>query len=151
MRYLKTYKIFESGNASFDWLINQNNERYLDLMDILQSEVFDEFNIISKTDESFEMGHGEIGYPYHKFWSFRLKDSKNTNDDISDVNLIGDKEISEIIVFNIESEIVDEFWDKILSCKERVQSVTNKKLVISEEPLGGPEQPEFYDYIIKLE
>ncbi len=38
MKYLK---YFESGNASFDWLRKRNNERYIELMYILQSDIFD--------------------------------------------------------------------------------------------------------------
>ncbi len=89
MRYLKKYQIFEnsgSGNASFDWLIKQNNERYLELLDLLQSEIFDDYNIVSKTTETFEMGSGEEGYPYHKFWTFRAKSQKNSDEDTSDFN-----------------------------------------------------------------
>ena len=40
MKYLKTFN--ESGNAKFDWLKKQSNERYIDLMYILQSDLFDE-------------------------------------------------------------------------------------------------------------
>jgi hypothetical protein len=48
MRYLKTYnKLFESGNTSFDWLKKQSNERYIDLMYILQSDLFDDYDIVS--------------------------------------------------------------------------------------------------------
>ena len=51
MRYLQTYKLFEnSGNTSFDWLVRQNNENYLQLLDLVQSEIFDDLNIIPKTD-----------------------------------------------------------------------------------------------------
>ena len=100
MKYLRLFKIFESGNASFDWLRKQNNERYIDLMYILQSDIFDEFNIISKTDETFEMGYDSEGYPMHKFWIFRMKESRSTDVDTSNPDEIGDKTIDYIVVFN---------------------------------------------------
>ena len=81
MKYLKRFN--ESGNTSFDWLRKQSNERYVDLMYILQSDVFDDLNILSKSDETFEMGTGEEGYPEHKFWVFRLKGSANSDSDTS--------------------------------------------------------------------
>jgi hypothetical protein len=153
MRYLQTYQIFEnsgSGNASFDWLIKQNNERYLELLDLLQSEIFDDYNIVSKTTETFEMGSDEEGYPYHKFWTFRTKSQKNSDEDTSNFNSIKDKEIDCIIVFNIEFEETGDFLSKLEDCKFRFESHTGKKISIQEEPCGGPENPGVYDYIIKI-
>jgi len=153
MRYLQTYQIFEnsgSGNASFDWLIKQNNERYLELLDLLQSEIFDDYNIVSKTTETFEMGSDDEGYPYHKFWTFRAKSQKNSDEDTSDFNSIKDKEIDSIIVYNIEIEETGDFLSKLEDCKFRFESHTGKKISIQEEPCGGSENPGIYDYIIKI-
>lgn len=151
MRYLKPYNIFESGfesgNASFDWLRKQNNERYIDLMYILQSDIFDEFNIISKTDETFEMGFDSEGYPEHKFWVFRMKESRSTDVDTSNPDKIGDKTIDYMIVFNIQKGEKDHFWNEVSSLKEKVQDLIGKELVISEEIIDDGYN---YDYIIKL-
>ena len=147
MRHLKTYKIFESGNASFDWLRKQNNERYIDLMYILQSDIFDEFKIVSKTDETFEMGFDSEGYPEHKFWVFRMKESSSADVDTSNPDEIGDKTVDYIVVFNIQKDEKDRFWNEILSLKEKVQDLIGKELVISEEIIDDGYN---YDYIIKL-
>ena len=147
MRYLKSYKIFESGNASFDWLRKQNNERYIDLMFILQSDIFDEFKIVSKTDETFEMGFDSEGYPEHKFWVFRMKESSSADVDTSNPDEIGDKTVDYIVVFNIQKDEKDIFWNEVLSLKEKVQDLIGKELVISEEIIDDGYN---YDYIIKL-
>ena len=147
MRHLKTYKIFESGNASFDWLRKQNNERYIDLMYILQSDIFDEFKIISKTDETFEMGFDSEGYPEHKFWVFRMKESSSADVDTSNPDEIGDKTIDYIVVFNIQKNEKGLFYNEVLSLKEKVKDLVGKELVISEELIDDGYN---YDYIIKL-
>ena len=147
MRYLKSYKIFESGNASFDWLRKQNNERYIDLMFILQSDIFDEFKIVSKTDETFEMGFDSEGYPEHKFWVFRMKESSSADVDTSNPDEIGDKTVDYIVVFNIQKDEKDRFWNEVSSLKEKVQDLIGKELVISEEIIDDGYN---YDYIIKL-
>jgi hypothetical protein len=95
VKYLNSYRLFEnidSGNASFDWLVRQNNENYIQLLDLVQSEILDDLNIIPKTDETFSMGHGEEGYPEHKFWTFRFKNQPNSDDDTADFYSISDKE-----------------------------------------------------------
>jgi len=147
MKYLRLFKIFESGNASFDWLRKQNNERYIDLMYILQSDIFDEFNIISKTDETFEMGYDSEGYPMHKFWIFRMKESRSTDVDTSNPDEIGDKTIDYIVVFNIQKNEKDSFFNEVLDLKEKVKDLVGKELVISEEIIDDGYN---YDYIIKL-
>ncbi len=147
MKYLRSFKIFESGNASFDWLRKQNNERYIDLMYILQSDIFDEFNIISKTDETFEMGYDSEGYPMHKFWIFRMKESRSTDVDTSNPAEIGNKTIDYIVVFNIQKNEKDTFFNEVLDLKEKVKDLVGKELVISEEIIDDGYN---YDYIIKL-
>ncbi len=147
---MTTYKLFEnkeSGNASFDWLRKQNNERYIDLMYILQSDIFDDFNIVSKTDETFEMGFDSEGYPMHKFWIFRMKESSSADVDTSNPDEIGDKTIDYMVVFNIQKDEKDRFWNEVLSLKEKVQDLIGKELVISEEIIDDGYN---YDYIIKL-
>jgi hypothetical protein len=138
MKYLRTYN--ESVN-------NQSNESYIDLMYILQSDLFDDYDIVAKTDESFEMGIGESGYPEHKFWSFRHI-SGHDNEDTSDVNT--DKDIKSIIVYNISDEEKDSFLDSLTGIKDKVKSLIGKELFIEEEGIGTPECPSYYDYIIKL-
>lgn len=148
MKYLKRFN--ESGNTSFDWLRKQSNERYVDLMYILQSDIFDDYNILSKSDETFEMGNDEEGYPEHKFWVFRFKGSANSNFDNSDPDSIGDSEVDSIIVFNILPNMKDKFTKSLLDLKDKVKDIIGKELIFEEEFYGIPESPEAYDYIIKL-
>ena len=148
MKYLKRFN--ESGNTSFDWLRKQSNERYVDLMYILQSDIFDDYNILSKSDETFEMGNDEEGYPEHKFWVFRFKGSANSNFDNSDPDSIGDSEVDSIIVFNILPNMKDKFTKSLLDLKDKVKDIIGRELIFEEEFYGIPESPEAYDYIIKL-
>jgi len=148
MKYLKRFN--ESGNTSFDWLRKQSNEKYIDLMYILQSDIFDDYNILSKSDETFEMGNDEEGYPEHKFWVFRFKGSANTNFDNSDPDSIGDSEVDSIIVFNILPNMKDKFTKSLLDLKDKVKDIIGRELIFGEEFYGIPESPEAYDYIIKL-
>lgn len=153
MKYLNSYKLFEnidSGNASFDWLVRQNNENYLQLLDLVQSEILDDLNIIPKTDETFSMGHGEEGYPEHKFWTFRFKNQPNSDDDTADFYSISDKEIESIIIFNITPDETGDVISRLEDCKKRIEPQTGKKLSIEEELTGTPEFPEFYDYVLKF-
>jgi len=143
VKYLRTYN--ESIN-------NQSNESYIDLMYILQSDLFDDYDIVSKSDESFEMGIDEPGYPQHKFWSFRLKTKTPSgfpyDEDTSDINT--DKDIKSIIVYNISDDEKDSFWNSLIEIKDKVRSLIGKELSIEEEAIGTPECPSYYDYIIKL-
>ena len=157
MRYLKSYKLFESnndgtGNASFDWLRKKNNEDYIELMHILQSEVFDDFNVVSKSDESFgDIDPWEEGYPNHSFWAFRPErqsSQQTTDDDFSDISLVGNCEVKEILVFNINKEDKERFYNLLLEVRDIVRSYLKKDLIISEE---FHEPSENYDYTIKLE
>lgn len=145
---MTTYKLFEnkgSGNASFDWLRKQHNEKYIDLMYILQSDIFDEFNIVSKTDETFN-DDGDSVYPEHKFWVFRMKESSSTDVDTSNPNEIGDNTVDYIVVFNITKEEQDNFWSILLDLKEKVQDITGRELIVGEETISDV----YSDYIIKL-
>ena len=138
--------VYESVNTSFDWLRKQNNERYIDLMYILQSDIFDDFNIVSKTDEDF---NGE-DYPEHKFWMFRMKESATSGNlafDTSSPGEIGDRTIDSIIVYNISKSERDSFYNEVLELKEKVKDLIGKELVISEEIIDDGYT---YDYIIKL-
>ena len=139
MKYLRTYN--ESIN-------NQSNESYIDLMYILQSDLFDDYDIVAKSDESFEMGIDEPGYPQHKFWSFRLKTKTPYDEDTSDINI--DKDIKSIIVYNISDDEKDSFWNSLIEIKDKVNSLIGKELSVEEEAIGTPECPSYYDYIIKL-
>ena len=58
-----------SGNTSFNWINKQNNEIYFELAEILQSKLFDDLDIVTTTDESFD-DYDSPFYPHHKFWSF---------------------------------------------------------------------------------
>jgi len=97
MRYLKRYNESNSGsgNASFNWINKQNNEKYFELAEILQSKLFDDLDIVTTTDENFD-DYDSPFYPYHKFWSFITVGDRpiKTSD-------IGDHPISGLYVYNI--------------------------------------------------
>jgi hypothetical protein len=129
-----------SGNASFNWINKQNNEIYFELAEILQSKLFDDLDIVTTTDESFD-DYDSPFYPHHKFWSFNsvgLAPVKTSD--------IGDNAIYGIYVYNISKDERDEFFNSLIGLKDMVKDYLDKELVVTEEPLDSGES----DYIIKL-
>jgi hypothetical protein len=154
MKYLKRFnesnkdqmeKIYKSkwGNhfgKSLDPLNKQNNEIYFELAEILHSKLFDDLDIVTTTDESFD-DYDSPFYPHHKFWSFNSVGvvPVKTSD-------IGDHPIYGIYVYNISKNERNEFFNSLISLKDMVKDYLDKELVVTEEPLDSGES----DYIIKL-
>lgn len=143
MKHLKTYKLFEnsgSGNASFDWLRKQNNERFFKLADILTSEVFDEFKVMEKTTERFS---DEEPYPTHRFWAFNIPvtDRLRSSDEISETD-----KIEAIYVYNIPEKESDRFFSEVIKLKDRIFDYCGKHIVVSEESYVDREI--VFDYVI---
>ena len=155
MRYLKRFnesnkeqmeKIYKSkwGNhfgKSLDSLNKQNNEIYFELAEILQSKLFDDYDIVATTDENFDDFDNN---PNHKFWSFRSVGVApiKTSD-------IGDFPINGLIVYNIGKDEKVEFYNSLISLKDMVKyhfDRIGKELVVSEDLLDN----EGSDYIITL-
>jgi hypothetical protein len=150
MKYLKRYDESNrgSGNASFNWVNKQNNEKYFELAEILQSKLFDDYDVVKTTNESFDYGSDD--YPHHKFWSFRAEGVVpiKTSD-------IGDFPISCLYVYNISAGEKDEFYNSLIGLKDMVKDYLDKKLVVSEEigdtsGEGGIVSNYLYDYTITL-
>lgn len=141
MRYLKSYKLWEN-------LSNNRNELYRDLVDILYTDIFDEFNISERTDEVFD----DNSNPENKFWNYRLEFSKNSNDDTSNFDEIGDKKINSIVIYNISEDEKDKFWNILYEeVRQRVKSQLNQELVIFEESVFVDNlNADVYDYVLKL-
>ena len=138
MKHLKSFN--ESGNASFEWLDKQNNESYFQLVDILQSEVFDDFDVFSATTETFD---DEENYPDHKFWLYQVG-----RDLVAPKDLAG--AISSIFVYNIKEEEKLSFFEALKSLEQRVEDITGKQLLLGEESYPSDRYGDVYDFIIKL-
>ena len=139
MKYIKSYNESNSGsgNTSFEWLNKQNNESYFELVDILQSKLFDDYNIVSATDENFD-GDNK---PEHYFWLYNSAGKLVAPKDLTGV-------IDAIFVYNISEEDREEFFESLKGLETIVEDITGKQLVISEE--AYVDEVEVYDYIIKL-
>ena len=142
MKYLKRFNESNSGsgNASFSWVTKQNNEIYFELAEILQSKLFDDYDVVATTDEIFDFDN----HPNHKFWSFIAVgvDPIKTSD-------IGDFPINGLIVYNIGKDEKVEFYNSLISLKDMVKyhfDRIGKELVVSEDLLDN----EGSDYIITL-
>ena len=137
MKYLKTYN---ESNQSI-------NESYFELIDILQSKIFDDFEVVSATDESFD----DNNYPvptttetyYHKFWLYRVTDGLNVPKDLTGV-------INSILVFNIGKDENEDFFNSLKDLETIVEDITGKQLIFFSEEYVGSESGEVYDYIIRL-
>ena len=128
MRYLKTYKIFES-----------NKDYYHDLMMILM-DLFDDWGIISHSTERF--GDDVDDYPEHRFWAFR----NSGGQDIMTNNVDSMKEVKDIVIYNILDEHKERFWNELMSYKEQIEEVTGKSFTVQEEEINNI----LSDYILKL-
>lgn len=126
MRYLKTYKIFES-----------NKEHYHDLMMVL-NDLFDDWGIISN---STEFGDND-DYPEHRFWAFR----NSGGQDIMTNNVDLMEEVKDIVIYNIPVEHKDRFWNELMSYKEQIEEVTGRSFTVQEEEINNV----FSDYILRL-
>ena len=137
MKHLKGYKIFESSHSNM-------NEYYFDMVYLLQ-DVFDDFNVVAKTDE--EIGNYET--PEHKFWIIRLIDSDNPYgvSDISDISEVGDKTVKHIVAFNITPPEKEDFKKRLDEVGDRFVSQTGMRYKIDEEEVDGY----FFDYVIKIQ
>ena len=138
MKHLKSFN--ESGNASFEWLDKQNNESYFELVSILQSEVFDDFDVYPSTTETFD---DEENYPDHKFWLYQVGGNLVAPKDLNGV-------ISSIFVYNITPEEKDSFFESLKGLETIVEDITGKQLIIGEEAYYNDRLGDVYDFIIKL-
>jgi len=115
MNYLKSYKFFESMNS-----FKENNEKYLELIEILQSKLFDDYDIISKTNEDF---YDDDDYPEYKFWCYLYNGKLGTTPN--------DFKIERLFIYNITNEEVDDFISSLNGIKGLVDEVLNKELVFT--------------------
>jgi hypothetical protein len=130
---------------SFNESNNTNNESYFELVDILQSKVFDDYDVMTATDEDLNA----LNYTYHKFWLY------NSNGKLIYPKDIGDKDISAIYVYNLKEDEHEEFLESLKSLENIVEDTIGKELYIKEDWCIRDENDYFsasevYDYIIKL-
>jgi len=137
MKYLKQ---FNESNTSFEWLNKQNNESYFELVDILQSMVFDDFDVFRATTETFD---GEENYPDHKFWLYQVGGKLVVPKDLSGV-------IDSIFVYNISPEEKDSFFESLKGLEKMVDDLIGKHLIIGEEVYANDRYGDVYDFIIRL-
>ena len=130
MYLLKSFALFENSNQD----IIEHNSKYVQLVDILQTEVFDDLDIVKQTDETFG-GQEEI---LHKFWCFAVPNS------VAEVPT--DKKIQSIYVYNISLKECPEFEAKLNAIVPLVQSYLNMDLGYEAEEYND----DYWDYIIKL-
>ena len=130
MRYLKSYKIFES-----------NKDHYHDLMMVL-NDLFDDWGIISHSTERF--GDDVDDYPEHRFWTFRKSDGSGGESMTNNVDLM--EEVKDIVIYNIPTEHKDRFWNDLMSYKEQIEEITGKTFRVEESEINDL----LYDYILKL-
>jgi hypothetical protein len=138
---MKSYKQFiNESNTSFEWLNKQNNESYFELVDILQSKVFDDCNIISATDEDLD----NLNDNDHRFWLY------TNNGKLVYPKDIGDSNIDSIYVYNIPENEGVEFFNLLNNLSTIVEDIIGKKLYVGQESFVDDDGGEVYDYIIKL-
>lgn len=128
MRYLNRFKTFENVSIN-DWGV---------LLDVLQSDIFDEWNIQKIKDETFK---GDEDDPDYKLWAFRTSGGKLSSELMSNVNAL--------TIYNIPVEESEKFWKDLMQVKWFLSEIISSEVVISEE-LFDTGVHDFNDYDIKL-
>jgi hypothetical protein len=144
MKYLKRYKLFESNN----------NESYFELVDILQSKLFDDFNVEKGTDDIIDLfnkmilinsgGEDNIDYHYdkyptHSFWLYTCDGNVVSTKDLN-------TEIDAIFVYNISEADHENFSKSLKSLETLVEDIIGKKLVSK----WALDDDSIYNYAIQL-
>ncbi len=124
---------------SFNESNNTNNESYFELVDILQSKVFDDYDVITAMDEDLN----RLNYTNHKFWLY------NSNGKLIYPKDIGDKVIDAIFVYNLKEEEHENFLESLKYLNNIVEDTIGKKLYIKEDDIWTG-AGDVYDYTIKL-
>ncbi len=133
MRRIKSFKIFESE-------LLLSNENYVELKEILQSKIFDEFDIISEIDFTDFNSDFDI-YPEHKFWSYVIGTGGRwtCNSDITE-------KIVAIAIFNVRKEECNSINTILDGLKVQVDELIGFDLQYSVEEYSDV----FSDYTIRL-
>lgn len=132
MKYLKFWENFKYPNS-----------KYIELSQILQSEIFDDYNIKSKTYENLDE------YLSHKFWAFRVKNVGQSNCPlIANLKEIQDNklEIEYINAFGVPENEKDEIIEKIQNISGLVEDFIGMKLEVNGEYWAE----NLYDIIIEF-
>jgi len=115
MKHLNKFKTFENASIN-DWGV---------LLDVLQSDIFDDWNIQKIKGESFE---GGLDDPDYKLWAFRTDRGTLSSELTSDVNALS--------IYNIPLDEADDFWNALMEVKSFVSEMISKEVVVSEEAFG---------------
>ena len=131
MIHLSKFKTFENVNTD-DWGV---------LLDVLQSDIFDEWDIQKIKDESFD---GSENDPDYKVWAFRTDDGKLSGELSSNVNTIS--------IYNIPLDESEQFWKDLIQIKLFLSEIISSEIVIIEEAVFDvySDSHTFNDYYIKL-
>jgi hypothetical protein len=131
MKHLSKFKTFENVNTD-DWGV---------LLDVLQSDIFDEWDIQKIKDESFD---GSENDPDYKVWAFRTDDGKLSGELSSNVNTIS--------IYNIPLDESEHFWKALIQIKLFLSEIISSEIVIIEEAVFDvySDSHTFNDYYIKL-
>jgi hypothetical protein len=131
MKHLSKFKTFENVNTD-DWGV---------LFDVLQSDIFDEWDIQKIKSESFD---GSENDPDYKVWAFRTDDGKLSGELSSNVNTIS--------IYNIPLDESEQFWKDLIQIKLFLSEIISSEIVIIEEAVFDvySDSHTFNDYYIKL-
>ncbi len=131
MKHLSKFKTFENVNTD-DWGL---------LLDVLQSDIFDEWDIQKIKGESFD---GSENDPDYKVWAFRTDDGKLSGELSSNVNTIS--------IYNISLDESEQFWKDLIQIKLFLSEIISSEIVIVEEAVFDvySDSHTFNDYYIKL-
>lgn len=147
MKNLKSYRLFESAK------ITPNKEHYLDLCDILISNILDDFEVTSWVDEVVEFDN-ELST--NCFWAFTQYTPPNEEGSKSELKLSSDidkiDEVFSLCVYNVTETVFDDFDQQIkdLEIESIVKSITGFSLEVSIQENYIDEVGYLCDFCFKL-
>ena len=147
MKRIKTFKLFEG--------VMVTNNHYIELKEILQSKLFDEFNILPEDDFS-DFQEFDV-YPEHKFWSYLTTPERFDVPDhfMGIMAAVGTNKwtcnsntrnlISSISIFNINDNEFNDFNDVLESIKPLIEDSIGVEMEYTYERVDV-----YFDYTIRL-
>jgi hypothetical protein len=118
------------------------NEKYFELVDILQSKVFDDWDVISGTDERFDDDYGDDSFPEYKFWVF-----SSESEGLVSLKNLGSKIIRSLSILNIPGSEHKDFFKALKDLRGLVEDYTGMKLIVREiNAQVAKGYPNIYDY-----
>jgi hypothetical protein len=137
----------------FNESIYNNNEMYIELVEILQTKLFDDYDIVSGTSHEVQIINNSVNsdeYPEYKFWLFKNTDGQLVYSIEGIMNTTSKPLYSTSIIkiYNIPEDEHIKFFNELKKLTGLVDDIFGKELIFQEYYIKDVKK---YDYIISLD